>query len=331
MKKLTEFWIFGKAQTRLQRRNMLGVRQKMELSNLMMQLRKCIPFEFQRKTRGIKHIAQWKATEYRFLLLYCGPVVLKGILNTNLYKHFLLFHVACRILCSSEYAFTFNAHAKAYLTSFFEAMAYIYGRQSQIMNAHNLIHLADDVQNMNCTLNKISAFPFETLLGKIKLLLRNANRPLAQVCRRLHELTSVLKKASITPTIQILKTSQNENRLWDDVRKLKYKGFILMTKSPNNLVLLENGTLLAVTKIACSRIDQQNVQIEGNQWKIKRSIFKYPTNSEDLKMWELVRLPSREIIQCDIRKIKHKMVKLEIKTNLSCRKTKIYAISFLHD
>lgn len=182
---------------------MLGSRQKMELSNLMLQLRRCIPSEFQRKTRRMSHIAQWKANEYRFLLLYCGPVVLRGILNSRLYKHFLLFHSACRILCSSEYAFRYNGHAKVYLTSFFEAMGIIYGRQSQIMNAHNLIHLVDDVQNMNCTLSEISAFPFESLLGRIKSLVRNANRPLAQVCRRLHELASVLKKASIIPTIQI--------------------------------------------------------------------------------------------------------------------------------
>lgn len=150
---------------------MLGVRQKLEFSNLMMQLRKCIPSEFQRKTRGIKYIAQWKASEYRFLLLYCGPVVLRGILNPRLYKHFLLFHVACKILCDREYAFICNANAKIYLTSFFEAMSYFYGRESQIMNAHNLIHLANDVQNMNCTLSNISAFPFKSLLDKIKLLL----------------------------------------------------------------------------------------------------------------------------------------------------------------
>lgn len=141
MKKLIEFWIYGNSQTRLQRRNMLRVQQKLELSNLMMQLRKCIPCEFQRKPRGIKYIAQWKATEYRFFLLYCGPVVLRGILNSQLYKHFLLFHVACRILCNSEHALLYNDHAKAYLTSFFQAMGVIYGAESQIMNAHNLIHL----------------------------------------------------------------------------------------------------------------------------------------------------------------------------------------------
>lgn len=292
MKKLTEFWIFGKAQTRLQRRNMLGLRQKTELSNLMMQLRKCVPSDFQRKTRDISHITQWKATEYRFLLLYCGPVVLKGIFNSRLYKHFLLFHSACRILCSNEYAFIYTTQAKAYLTSFFKAMDIIYGRQSQITNAHNLIHLADNVQNMNCILSKISAFPFESLLGRIKSLLRNANCPLAQVCRRLHELASVSTKPPIMSIIQVLKVGTNQNNNRFDIKRLKYKGFILTTKFPNNLVIFENGILLSVTKITCSQIDQEDIQIEGNQWKVKRSIFTYPNKSEDLKMWQLVNLPS---------------------------------------
>lgn len=184
---------------------------------------------------------------------------------------------------------------------------------------------------MNCTLNSISAFPFESFLGRIKLLLRSANRPLAQICRRLHELDSISKKASIAPTIKIVtrETGQSGNRI--EVRKLKYKDFILTTKSPNNLVLLENGVVLFTTKIISWQIDQQNVQIQGNQWKIKGSIFKYPTKSEDLEMWELARLPSRKIIQCDISKIKRKMIKLEVTRNHRYRKTQIYAISFLHN
>lgn len=105
------------------------------------------------------------------------------------------------------------------------------------------------------------------------------------------------------PIIQILKMNMNQNENGFDVKRLKYKGFILTNKSPNNLVILENGILFTVTKITCSRTDQQNVHIEGHQWKTKRSIFKYPTKSEDLQMWELARLPSRRIIRCDISKI----------------------------
>lgn len=330
MKKLTEFWIGGKLQTRLQRRNMLRVRQKMKLTNLIMQLRKCIPFEFQRKPRDIKYITQWKATEYRFFLLYCGPIVFRGVLNPLLYKHFLLFHVACRILYNNDYAFVYTEYAKIYLTKFFKAMGYIYGRQSQIMNAHNLIHLPDDVQNLNCTLTNISAFPFESILGRIKLLIRNSNRPLAQVCRRLHEMSLISKKVSIPPTIEILKMkrSENENRI--NIIKIKYKGFILTTKFPNNLVILRNGVLLIINKMTCSRRNSQHVQIEGNQWKVKQSIFKYPTKSEDLKMWELTNSPSRQITQIDINQIQQKMLHLKI-ISQPCRKTCNYAIALLHD
>lgn len=60
---------------------------------------------------------------------------------------------------------------------------------------------------------------------------------------------------------------------------------------------------------------KQQVQIEGNQWKIKRSILKYPTKSEDLKMWKLVSAPSRQIIQTDINEIQSKMLHLKITIN----------------
>lgn len=49
--------------------------------------------------------------------------------------------------------------------------------------------------------------------------------------------------------------------------------------------------------------------------QIKRSIFTYPTKSKDLKMWQLVSLPSSQIIRCDISRIERKMVQLEIKTS----------------
>ena len=58
----------------------LGYRMKEELLKRMEELKQHVPSEFQRKTRSILHGAKWKATEFRFILLYCGPVVLKNIL-----------------------------------------------------------------------------------------------------------------------------------------------------------------------------------------------------------------------------------------------------------
>jgi hypothetical protein len=55
-------------------------------------------------------------------------------------------------------------------------MPYLYGPQSQVMNVHNLLHVADDVMNFNCSLSRISCFPFENTLGEIKRVLRTANK-----------------------------------------------------------------------------------------------------------------------------------------------------------
>nr|AKD28091.1 hypothetical protein [Glypta fumiferanae] len=89
-------------------------------------------------------------------------------LPKNLYDHFLLFHAACRILCSSDLALIYNEQAKHLLRWFFVLSGHLYGRQCQISNMHNLIHLADDVKTTGCSLSHLTTFPFENLLGKLK-------------------------------------------------------------------------------------------------------------------------------------------------------------------
>ena len=58
------------------------------------------PKEFQRKGRSFDELEHWKAVEFRTFLLYSGPAVLKGILDEKKYQHFLLLHVAIRVLCT---------------------------------------------------------------------------------------------------------------------------------------------------------------------------------------------------------------------------------------
>lgn len=172
MKRLVDNWLHGSLKNRLTPRN------KRELSRRIEALRTQILCEFQRKLRNISHAAQFKATEYRFLLLYCGPIVLKNLLPKNLYKHFLLLHVACRILCTDELAQKYNTRAKLYLRRFVELLPYLYGTYITVLNMHNLIHLADDAANMNCSLSRISAFLFENFFRKFKNLVRILNQPL---------------------------------------------------------------------------------------------------------------------------------------------------------
>jgi len=129
---------------------------------------KFMPKEFQRKKMDLDGFSYWKATQFRFFLHYCGPLVLYKILPKQMYRHFLLLFVACRILCDSELYIENVNYARELLVKFFELLPSFYGVDSQVMNSHNLIHLADDIEYTKTYLSNISAFPFENCLGKIK-------------------------------------------------------------------------------------------------------------------------------------------------------------------
>lgn len=182
MKKLLEYWLYGTSIMKISHN------AKSQLSNLLIRLQSQIPVEFQRTTRTLTEFERFKAVEFKFLLLYAGPIVFKRVLNDAAYKHFLFLHAACRILCSKKLALINYENAKKLLEQFVKTSEKLYGKTSLIGNMHNLIHLADDVKNMECPLSNVTAFPFENCLGKIKKLLRSGNRPLAQICRRLQEI-----------------------------------------------------------------------------------------------------------------------------------------------
>lgn len=107
MKTLMESWILRKSKARL-KKSLVNKSLRLKFLSLTSQ----VPSEFQRKVFDISDLARWKATQYRFVLLYCGPVIFKNILPKDTYDHFLLFVVACRILHSKDLMITFNDYAK---------------------------------------------------------------------------------------------------------------------------------------------------------------------------------------------------------------------------
>ncbi|CAG9773371.1 unnamed protein product [Ceutorhynchus assimilis] len=128
-----------------------------------------IPSELNRKPRSLDDLLRFKATELRLILLYLGPDIFCGVLDKNVYDHFILFHVAIRILLSPKYVDTdWIDLAKEILTSFVDNFINLYGRDSCIYNVHSLIHLADDSSHFKTTLNEISCFPFKSFLGRFK-------------------------------------------------------------------------------------------------------------------------------------------------------------------
>lgn len=76
-----------------------------------------IPSDFVRKTREIKEVGRWKATELRFFLLYIGPIVLKDIVSKDIYANFMALHTSMVILLSPNLQSYVN-YAKDLLDNF---------------------------------------------------------------------------------------------------------------------------------------------------------------------------------------------------------------------
>lgn len=148
-----------------------------------------IPSEFARKPRSLTLIDRWKATEFRQYILYTSVVVLKDVVSSAVYKTSLSLTVALSILLNSDDHIrnSYLQYARELLLYFVQQCREIYGRHFVVYNIHGLVHLPDDVENYQCSLNDICAFPFENHLQRIKKLVRSSNNPISQVSKRLSE------------------------------------------------------------------------------------------------------------------------------------------------
>ena len=325
MKRLILTWLCGSNKVRL-----LNCRSKNEITRRMLMLRLCVPLEFQRRPRPLTDVKQWKSTEFRFFLLYCGPIVLKNILPKNYYNHFLLLHVAFRILCSDLYE-KYSDLAETYLKTFFMLLPKLYGSEFQILNMHNLIHIASDVKNMECNLTSISCYDFESHLGALRNLIRTPYRPVAQVCRRLQERkTFDIKRPVIPLPFNIIKsetTNLNTNCIF--VFKLNVKGiFTITTVEPNNTVLLVDKTVVRINNIFYFPNEPHKIKIQGNALRKVHNVYSYPAGSSKLSIWEARRFSSVEQI-FNLESIKHKCIILNLTLNRGSEK-KVYVLSMLH-
>lgn len=320
---IIEYWMTGKIKSVRLSKNM-----KDRLSGLLITLQRQIPTEFQRTTRTLTNINKFKAIEFQFLLLYAGPVIFKKVLSENVYNHFLLLHAACRIASSRELAVKKNNEVKFLLRRFVYVAKYLYGKQCLIGNMHNLIHLADDIAYMGCPISELNAYPFENALGKLKQLIRNGNKPLSQLCRRMNEMFFYnVEKALIPPSFQILKQSKPDNTGKKTIIKVKYKGIIITVKEPNNTVLLENGTVIQIKNMyVYSDENPSAIHVFGQILKKLKPLYTHPCDANVLEMWKVTQ-KNAETITCLLNNIKKKMVTFDISTEYQ---ELIYTMPLLH-
>ena len=183
MKRILVFLRQGPRQCRL------SVQQLKEISYRLITLDGKMPAEFSRQPRSLDKLDRWKATEFRQLLLYTGPLVFKGIFHKDHYQHFLALHVAMSILLNEndEIRNFYLNFAKELLVFFVMNADKFYGDTFVVYNVHALLHLHEDAEHFNCSLNQVSAFKFENYMQQLKRRVTNGRSPVAQIAKRLSE------------------------------------------------------------------------------------------------------------------------------------------------
>lgn len=157
-----------------------------ELDNVHSLYKKFTPSEFQRKPKPlVSRLPDWKATDFRQLLLYTGIVLFKKFFTPELYDHFLKLSIALRILNKNITEANLNT-ATTLLDSFVEDFDNFYPLKERGWNVHALLHIPADCRKFG-VLNNFSAYPFENEMRHLSTLIRSKNKVLEQVRNRLWE------------------------------------------------------------------------------------------------------------------------------------------------
>lgn len=263
---LIKLWIEGPLMCRL------SMHQIETISDRLLELNKFLPSDFARRPRRLEEWKYWKATEYRQFLLYSGPLVLRDVLRSDLYVHFLTLHVAITMLTyttsKKHPIFVHDSDRLKYtndlLIHFVKLFEALYGPRYVSFNVHNLLHLSSEVDKFG-SLEMFSAFPFENFIASLKLLIRKGDRPLQQIARRLAEFDSVNERKR-DEVIKAKNSYVNLRKLHrngpvDDYRNYEYQYKILETNNysinsedrKNSCVVLENGTIIDIYNFATSK------------------------------------------------------------------------------
>jgi hypothetical protein len=140
---------------------------RLQLSNRIADSAKYVPNDFNRKPRPLIELDRYKATEFRFIVLYLGPIVLKRDVVSKLLQTFSIIS-----LCYSDFLSTVKFIDTAFINTAKELLIYFvqncenfYGTDFCVYNTHSLIHLADDVKYHKEVLDELSCFIFENFFG----------------------------------------------------------------------------------------------------------------------------------------------------------------------
>lgn len=99
-----------------------------------------------RKIRTLDNRKFFKANEYRTLLIYILPIILRGILHERYYAHFCTLSAAIYELLAESISVDRLSVIEGTLTKFVCDFEKLYGSYNVTMNLHRVLHIVDSVR-----------------------------------------------------------------------------------------------------------------------------------------------------------------------------------------
>lgn len=303
---LVKYWVEGNRHCKLSRQNLAAIDYNIQI------IRKFVTSDFCRKPRALVNLKKFKATEFRFIVLYSGVTIFYNILDNVKYRHFLLFHIAITILSSVPLIEAYINVAEEAIRKFVLKSAKIYGEDFVVYNVHSLLHLCADVQTYG-PIERYSCFPFENYLQSLKRRIRSKKLPLQQVCNRIteEENIEIEIKSFDTPTYLPKRLFFPNPNIFDHFKceKLIYKNMKISVKLPDNTVAVGNQ-IYVIKEIIF--IDGKYKCI-GTTFKYVDNLYQYPIPSSKLGIYYVKSININTSTAFFVNDISHKCLRLPFK------------------
>ncbi|KAB0790233.1 hypothetical protein PPYR_15436, partial [Photinus pyralis] len=283
VRKLLMLWVNGKPKTKL------AFNDISRISKFLISLRNNVPCEFVRKPRSLQDLKRFKATEFRQLLYYTGPLILKSILSIDRYTNFLCLHVSATILSNDFFLKHFGAYAESLLSYFVKTFVVLYGKEHASHNIHNLLHIYEDCKRFGI-LQNFSAFPFENHLQKLKSLVRKGTNPLAQIVKRTLEQNSfpnTPESGNIVDKVRPLMKHSNGpvlgNHLMTQYRCIQFPNFALKLTEADCCCGLKDKSVVCIENIVCDA--NNDLSIIGRKFNSCKDLYLDPCPSSTFDIY----------------------------------------------
>ncbi|KAG4071204.1 hypothetical protein HA402_001194 [Bradysia odoriphaga] len=201
-----------------------------------------------RKPRSLEQKADFKASEYKFLLLYYLPVCLDGCIPKVFVEHIRALSAATYILLQTCIPSAEVLEAEIMLAKYVKQHQKLFGKENMVMNVHLLKHIPNSVRKLG-PLWSHSAFSFERNNGVLLKMISGTTDVLLQIASKY-----CLKQS-------LAKPAKKSKEMSTVVESLLGKGEVIVEKSMRVLNIetskeldLSNRDLCAYKRIKLGKV-----------------------------------------------------------------------------